>query len=176
MAQPLGSAAPSGPSERPVADSQVIMNELALPNDANALGNVLGGRVMHLMDMCAAMAAMRHCRKVVVTASVDQLSFLHPVQVGMVMSLKASVNYADRTSMEVGVRVEAEHPLTGQRRHTSSAYLTFVALDEQGRPTPVPRIVPVSEIEQRRYAEAEERRAARLAARAKQAAAREAAQ
>ena len=103
---------PPDPPERPVTDSQVVMNEMVLPNDANTLGNVLGGHVMHLMDMCAAMAAMRHCRKVVVTASVDHLSFHHPVKVGELMILKASVNYADRTSMEVGVRIEAEHPLT----------------------------------------------------------------
>ena len=141
------------------------MNEMVLPNDANVLGNVLGGHVMHLMDMCAAMSAMRHCRKVVVTASVDQLSFLHPVKVGEMMSLKSSVNYADRTSMEVGIRVEAEHPLTGERRHTSSAYFTFVALDEQGRPTPVPKVTPESEAEQRRFRAARKRRAARLALR-----------
>ena len=138
------------------------MNEMVLPNDANVLGNVLGGHVMHLMDMCAAMAAMRHCRQVVVTASVDQLSFYHPVKVGEMMSLKSSVNYTDRTSMEVGVRVEAEHPLTGERRHTSSAYFTFVALDEQGRPSPVPTVVPQSDEEQRRFGAARKRRAARL--------------
>ena len=175
MARPPGSSVGGRPSERPNAESQIIMNELALPNDANSLGNVLGGHVMHLMDMCAAMAAMRHCRQVVVTASVDQLSFLHPIKVGMLMTLKASVNYTDRTSMEVGVRIETEHPLTGQRLHTSSAYLTFVALDDQGQPTPVPRIVPGTDIEKRRYAEAQERRTARLAAREKLSAGRKAA-
>ena len=138
------------------------MNEIVLPNDANVLGNVLGGHVMHLMDMCAAMAAMRHCRKVVVTASVDHLSFHHPVKVGQLMILRASVNYADHTSMEVGVRIEAEHPLTGEKWHTSSAYLTFVALDEEGRPTPVPKVVPATEEERRRYEAARKRREERL--------------
>lgn len=153
---------PPDPPERPVTDSQVVMNEMVLPNDANTLGNVLGGHVMHLMDMCAAMAAMRHCRKVVVTASVDHLSFHHPVKVGELMILKASVNYADRTSMEVGVRIEAEHPLTGEKRHTSSAYLTFVALDEHGQPTRVPRAVPVTETDKRRCKAAKKRREDRL--------------
>jgi acyl-CoA hydrolase len=148
--------------ERPVTDSQVVMNEMVLPNDANVLGNVLGGHVMHLMDMCAAMAAMRHCRKVVVTASVDHLSFHHPVKVGELMILKASVNYADRTSMEVGVRIEAEQPLSGEKRHTSSAYLTFVALDELGQPTRVPRVVPVTEKDKCRYEAARKRREDRL--------------
>jgi acyl-CoA hydrolase len=150
------------PPERTVTDSQVVMNEMVLPNDANVLGNVLGGHVMHLMDMCAAMAAMRHCRKVVVTASVDHLSFHHPVKVGELMILKASVNYADRTSMEVGVRIEAERPLTGEKRHTSSAYLTFVALDEHGQPTRVPRVVPVTEKDKCRYEAARKRREDRL--------------
>lgn len=150
------------PPERPVTDSQVVMNEMVLPNDANVLGNLLGGHVMHLMDMCAAMAAMRHCRKVVVTASVDHLSFHHPVKVGELMILKASVNYADRTSMEVGVRIEAEHPLTGEKRHTSSAYLTFVALDDHGQPTRVPKAVPVTEKDKQRCEAAKKRREDRL--------------
>ncbi|UCH61752.1 MAG: acyl-CoA thioesterase [Fidelibacterota bacterium] len=150
------------PPERPVSESQTVMNEMVLPNDANVLGNVLGGHVMHLMDMCAAMAATRHCRKVVVTASVDHLSFHHPVKVGELMTLKASVNYTDRTSMEVGVRIEAEHPLTGGRRHTSSAYLTFVALDAEGQPTPVPKVVPATAEEKRRYEAARKRRKERL--------------
>ena len=146
-----------------VADSQVVMNELVLPNDANLSGNVLGGRVMHLTDLCAGMAAMRHCRSVVVTAAVDNLSFHHPIKVGEMMILKASVNCTDRTSMEVGVRVEAENPRTGERRHTSSAYLTFVALDEDGRPVLAPQVIPETEVERRRYQDAGKRRSARLA-------------
>lgn len=152
----------SGLPPRTVADSQVVMNELVLPNDANTLGAVRGGHVMHLMDICAAMAAMRHCRKAVVTAAVDRLSFLHPVKVGELMNLKASVNYTEHTSMEVGVRIDAEQPLTGERRHTASAYLTFVALDEQGRPTPVPNVLPETDVEKKRFREGQERRAQRL--------------
>ncbi|UCH11048.1 MAG: acyl-CoA thioesterase [Fidelibacterota bacterium] len=162
MPPPAADSAKPDPTERPVTDSQVVMNEMVLPNDANILGNVLGGHVMHLMDLCAAMSAMRHCRKVVVTASVDHLSFVHPVKVGELMILKASVNYADRTSMEVGVRIEAEHPLTGEKRHTSSAYLTFVALDEEGHPTPVPQVVPTTKDEERRFQAAKKRREERL--------------
>jgi len=162
MALPTAPSTTPDPIERPVSDSQVVMNEMVLPNDANMLGSVLGGKVMHLMDMCAAMAAMRHCRKVIVTASVDHLSFHHPVKVGEIMILKASVNYADRTSMEVGVRIEAEHPITGEKRHTSSAYLTFVALDEEERPTPVPKVMPTTEDEKRRYEAARKRREERL--------------
>ena len=138
------------------------MHEMVLPNDTNPLGTGMGGHVMHLIDICGAMTAMRHCRAVVVTAAVDHLSFLHPVQVGEIMILKASVNYADRTSMEVGVRIEAENPLTGELRHTSSAYLTFVALNEQGRPTPVPHVAPETDEEQRRYRGAKKRREGRL--------------
>lgn len=148
--------------ERPVSASQIQMHEMVLPNDANVLGNVRGGHVMHLMDMCAAMAALRHCRRAVVTAAVDHLDFRHAVRVGEMMILKASVNYADRTSMEVGVRIESEHPLTGARRHTSSAYLTFVALDDAGRPTTVPRVIARSVIEKRRYRDARARRKERL--------------
>ncbi|MEE9465612.1 MAG: acyl-CoA thioesterase [Candidatus Neomarinimicrobiota bacterium] len=149
-----------------VADSQAVMNELVLPNDANLSGNVLGGRVMHLTDLCAGMAAMRHARGLVATAAVDNLSFHHPIKVGELMILKASVNYTDRTSMELGVRVEAENPQTGERRHTSSAYLTFVALDKDGRPTPVQPVIPETSEEKRRYAAAKERRRERLARRA----------
>ena len=159
MALPTATSKKVDPTERPVSDSRVVMNEMVLPNDANMLGSVLGGKAMHLMDMCA---AMRHCRKVIVTASVDHLSFHHPVKVGEIMILKASVNYTDRTSMEVGVRIEAEHPITGEKRHNSSAYLTFVALDEEGRPTPVPKVMPTTEDEKRRYEAARNRREERL--------------
>ncbi len=146
-----------------VADSQVVMNELVLPNDANLSGNVLGGRVMHLADLCAGMTAMRHCRGMVATVAMDNLSFHHPIKVGELMILKASVNCADRTSMEVGVRVEAENPRTGERRHTSSAYFTFVALDENGRPRLAPQVIPETEVERRRYQDAGKRRRERLA-------------
>lgn len=138
------------------------MVEIVLPQDTNPLGNVLGGRVMHLMDQAAAMAAIRHCRKPVVTASVDKLDFRSPIKLGQFIILKASVNAAFRTSMEVGVRVESEVPTTGERRHTSSAYFTFVALDELGRPAEVPPAKPETAEEQRRFEAALQRREARL--------------
>ncbi len=148
-----------------VRESISEYSEFALPTDANTLGNVLGGKVMHLVDLAAALAAVRHARCAVVTASVDQMSFLHPVHIGQLIMLQSSVNRVFRTSMEVGVRVQVENLLTGQRKHTSSAYLTFVALDEHGRRTPIPPVIPETADEKRRYAEAEERRVYRLAMR-----------
>ncbi|MGD0868857.1 MAG: acyl-CoA thioesterase [Bryobacteraceae bacterium] len=139
--------------------------ELALPNDANGHGNVLGGKVMHLVDLAAAMAAMRHARRAVVTASVDSLHFHHPVHISELMILRSSVNRAFRTSMEVGVRVETENLMTGKRLHTCSAYLTFVALDERGKTSAVPAVIPETEDERRRFREAGERREYRLALR-----------
>ncbi len=147
---------------RPVRLSVSEYSELALPNDANTLGNLLGGKVMHLVDLAAALAAMRHARRPVVTASVDSMSFLHPVRIGQLIVLRSCVNRAFRTSMEVGVRVEVETLLTGEIRHTSSAYLTFVALGNDGRPVPIPAVIPETEEEKRRYQEAEERRRYRL--------------
>ncbi len=146
----------------PVRESISEYSELALPNDANALGTLLGGKVMHLVDLAAAMAAMRHARRPVVTASIDSMTFLHPVHIGQLVILRSSVNRVFRTSMEVGVKVFVEDLLTGERRHTSSAYLTFVALDEKGKPTPVPPVIPETEDERRRYEEAGRRREYRL--------------
>ena len=123
-----------------VSDSIVISHELVLPNDINVLGNVLGGRVMHLMDMCAAMSAYRHARKAVVTASVDQLDFLAPAKKGDILILQSSVNYVGSTSMEVGVRIDTENAKTGDKKHTASAYLTFVSLDENGKPVKLEKI------------------------------------
>jgi len=137
--------------------------EFALPNDANGLGNVLGGKVMHLVDLAGAMAAIRHARRPVVTASVDSLQFLHPVRIGQLIILRSSVNRVFHTSMEVGVYVQTENLLTGHRLHTCSAYLTFVALDEQGKSTPIPAVIPESEEEHRRHRQAGERREYRLA-------------
>lgn len=148
-----------------VRESLSEYSELALPNDANGLGNVLGGKVMHLVDLAGAMAAMRHARRPVVTLSVDQLLFLHPVRVGELIVLRSSVNRVFRTSMEVGVRVITEKLMTGERRHTCSAYLTFVALDENQKPTPITPVIPETEEEQRRYRQAGERRQYRLAMR-----------
>lgn len=148
-----------------VRESLSEYSELALPNDANGLGNVLGGKVMHLVDLAGAMAAMRHARRPVVTLSVDQLLFLHPVRVGELIVLRSSVNRVFRTSMEVGVKVTTEKLMTGERRHTCSAYLTFVALDENQKPTPITPVIPETEEEQRRYRQAGERRQYRLAMR-----------
>ena len=129
------------------------MHELILPNDTNLLGNVLGGRVMHLMDMCAAMSAYKHARTAVVTASVDRLDFLAPAKMGEIMILKSSVNYTGKSSMEVGVRIESENPKTGDIYHTSSAYLTFVSLNENGKPQGIDAIMPENDIENRRFKE-----------------------
>ena len=134
-------------------DTQVIMHELVLPNDTNLLGNVLGGRVMHLMDMCAAMSAYKHARTAVVTASVDQLDFLAPVKMGDIMILKSSVNYTGKSSMEVGVRIESENTKTGAIYHTSSAYLTFVSLNDNGKPQRVPMVTPETDVEKQRFEE-----------------------
>ena len=158
-----GRMEPQGQLEgRPVRDSISIYSEMALPNDANTLGNVLGGKVMHLVDLAGALAAIRHARCPVVTASVDYMNFLHPIHIGQLIVLHASVNRVFRTSMEVGVRVEVENLVSGEIRHTSSAYLTFVALDKEGNRVPIPPVIPETEEERRRYEEAERRRAYRL--------------
>jgi acyl-CoA hydrolase len=133
--------------------------------DANLAGLVHGGVVMKMCDEAAAIAAIRHCGGRVVTAGVDRMTFMNPVNVGELLSCSATVNAAWRTSMEVGVRVEAENPRTGERRHTSTAYLTMVALDDEAKPTPVPPLLAETEAEQRRQREAELRRANRLAER-----------
>jgi len=132
---------------------------------ANSAGNVHGGTVMKLVDEAAALAAIRHSRKRVVTAAMDRMNFMYPIYVGELVTLNAMVNAAWRTSMEVGVRVEAENPHTGVIRHTNTAYLTMVALDESGRPSPVPPLVAESPVEERRMREAELRRRNRLAER-----------
>lgn len=150
------------PESRFVRESKSEYAELALPNDANPLGNLLGGKVMHLVDMAGALAAMRHARAPVVTASIDYMNFLHPVRIGQLVMLKSSVNRVFRSSMEVGVKVFVEDLETGRTMHTSSAYLTFVALGADGKPVPVPPVVPESEDEKRRYDEAGRRRAYRL--------------
>ena len=139
--------------KKTVKNTYVIMHELILPNDANLLGNVLGGRVMHLMDMCAAMSAYKHARTAVVTASVDRLDFLAPAKMGEIMILKSAVNYTGKSSMEVGVRIESENPKTGNIYHTSSAYLTFVSLNENGKPQRIDDIKPENDIEIRRFNE-----------------------
>ena len=153
-------------SGRTVSDSRSEYYEICLPNDTNMLGSMLGGHVMHLVDLCGAIAAMRHARCPVVTASVDQMTFLQPIHVGELVRLKSQVNRVFRTSMEVGVKVWVENLLTGDIKHTSSAYLTFVAVDGTGQRVTVPAIVPETEEEQRRFEQAAERRAYRLAIKA----------
>jgi acyl-CoA hydrolase len=133
--------------------------------DANLAGLVHGGTVMKLCDEAAAIAAIRHCGLRVVTAGVDRLTFVEPVHVGELLACSATVNAAWRTSMEIGVRVEAENPHSGERRHTSTAYVTMVALDEEGKPTAVPGVIAESDDETRRQREAEVRRRNRLAER-----------
>lgn len=147
---------------KPVRSSQVEMTEMVLPNHTNRLGNLLGGQLMHWIDICAAIAASRHTNRVCVTASVDELNFLHPIKEGEVVMLQASVNRAFTTSMEVGVKVTSENLLNGVRRHANSAYLTFVAIDDDGKPVPVPPVKPSSAVEKRRYNDAARRRAERL--------------
>lgn len=150
---------------RPVKDSQATMSELMMPQHANNLGNVFGGVILSLVDRVAAVAATRHARRQCVTVSVDRVDFLEPIYLGELVTARASVNYAGRTSMEVSVEIEAEDLVTGRRRHTNSCYVTYVAIDEAGRPTPVPPVLPQTEDEWRRYRAAEARRARRLAER-----------
>ncbi|MFZ1981746.1 MAG: acyl-CoA thioesterase [Smithella sp.] len=138
------------------------------PKDANPAGNVHGGVIMKLIDNAAGCAAVRHSRSNVVTASIDRLDFYNPVFVGDLVTLKASLNFVGKTSMELGVRVEAETLITGYRRHTASAYLTFVALDSNGRPSPISPLVLETDEEKRRNKEAKERRIIRLAERTKE--------
>jgi len=142
--------------------SQVEMIELVLPNDTNRLGNLLGGRLMHWIDIAAAIAASRHTNRVCVTAAVDELHFHHPVKQGEVVVLQASVNRVFRTSLEVGVRVTKENPLTGERKLTNTAYLTFVAIDDQGKPIEANLVRPVKSVEKKRYRDAARRRQLRL--------------
>jgi acyl-CoA hydrolase len=158
------SATPPG---RLVGASRTEMIELGLPEDANPLGNILGGRVMHLIDIAGAIATHRHCRMQAVTASVDHLDFLNPIRVGELIVLQSQVNRAFRTSVEVGVEVFSENFVTGERKHTTTAFLTFVALDSEGHPAPVPPLIVKTSEERRRYREAGERRKARLALREK---------
>jgi acyl-CoA hydrolase len=147
----------------PVSQSQSEMNELVLPNDANPLGALLGGRLMHWIDLAAALAAHRHSRAYAVTASIDHLDFVVPVHVGDLVILKSSVNRAFHTSMEIGVKVWVENYIADTRRHVSSAYLTFVAVDGHGRHLPVPPVLPETPDQKRRYEDAGRRREARIA-------------
>ncbi len=138
------------------------MVQLVLPNDANTMGNVLGGMVMHWIDLAAAIVAHRHCRSEAVTASMDQVSFLAPIRVGQLAIISARMTYVARTSMEIRVDVQSEDLLSGTRQQTSTAYLTFVAVDKRGQPSPVPPLLLETEEEKREARAAEARRAERL--------------
>jgi acyl-CoA hydrolase len=150
---------------RPASESRAQLVRWMGILDANGAGNVHGGTIMKLCDEVAALAAIRHSHRPVVTATMDRMTFLYPIRVGELVTLQAAVNAAWRTSMEVGVRVESENPWTGEQRHTNTAYLTMVALDDDGRPIAVPPLLAASAQEQRRMREAELRRANRLAER-----------
>ena len=146
-----------------VSESVSDYTELALPNDANVLGNLLGGKIMHLVDLAGAIAAIRHCRNPVVTASVDHMDFIHPVKIGQMIRLRSSVNRAFTTSMEVGVKVWVEDLISGMEKHVSSAYLTFVTIEKAGGKVPVPAVVAETPDECRRFEQAGARREYRLA-------------
>ncbi len=154
--------------EKTVQESSVVMAQQMNPQDANPAGNVHGGVIMKLIDTAAGVVASRHARSNVVTASIDRLDFLHPVLVGDFVTLRASLNFVGKTSMEVGVRVEAENLITGERHHTSTAYLTFVAIDEKRRPLALPPLILQTEEQQRRNQEAKVRREDRLTTKKKE--------
>jgi len=152
------SSADTNPIVRTVASTQSEMTEIILPNDTNTLGNLLGGRLMHFIDLTGAMAAYRHSRTHVVTAAMDHIDFIQPVRLGDLLTLKSSVNRAFSTSMEVGVKVWAENTQTGSHLHVASAYLVFVAIDKNGKRQKVPQLLPETPDEIRRYADALRRR------------------
>ena len=147
---------------RTVRETQHETSEIMMPQHANNLGHVFGGVILSMMDRTSAVAAIRHTRNDCVTVSVDRVDFREPIHLGDLVIMKASVNFVGRTSMEVGVRIEAENLRTGERRHTNSCYLTFVAIDSSGRPVPVPPLLPETDEERRRHAAAMERRRRRL--------------
>ena len=151
------------PRGKTVDDSRVEMVEVVLPNDANPLGNILGGKVMHLIDMAGAISAHRHSRSLLVTVSVDNLDFVHPIRVGQLIILRAHVTRVFHTSIEVSVKVYHEDFITGERRQTSSAFVTYVAVDEAGRPKPILPVIPRTAEEKRDFREALIRRRYRLA-------------
>ena len=147
---------------KPASESRVEMTEIVLPGHTNQLGTIFGGQLMAWIDIAGSIASARHARGVCVTASLDALHFVAPVQLGQHVNILACVNYAGTTSMEIGARLESEDPTSGQRTHVATAYLTFVAIDEQKRPRPVPPLLPQTPEEKRRYHHAELRRESRL--------------
>lgn len=156
-----------------VASTQSEMTEIILPNDTNTLGNLLGGRLMHFIDLTGAMAAYRHTRTHVVTAAMDHIDFIEPVHVGDLLILKSSVNRAFKSSIEVGVKVWVEHPRTGKMLHVASAYLVFVAIDKEGKALRVPELIPETPDQTRRYNDALRRRQHREAEHARRKAERQ---
>ena len=151
-----------------ISESRVIMGQVMNPENTNPAGNVHGGDIMKLIDTAGGVAATRHARAHVVTASIDRMDFHYPVYIGDFLILKASVNFVGKTSMEVGVRVEAENTITGEKRHTGSAYLTFVALDANKRPIQLPPLILESDDDRHRNSEAAERKEMRLAEKKKE--------
>ena len=149
------------------SDSQMIMTELVLPHHTNQLGNLLGGQLMHWIDICAALSAAKHSQRICVTASVDRIDFHHPVKLGDAVTLHASVNRVFTTSMEVGVKVFAQSFKKGLKVHSNTAYLTFVSVDDEGKPVKTIKLIPETEDEKRRYEAALERRENRLRNRTK---------
>ncbi len=139
-------------------DSASEIAELMMPGDVNNLGHVFGGVLLSMVDRAAAVTAMRHCRQPCVTVSINQVDFKEPIYTGEFLTCSARVNYVGRTSMEIGVRVVAEHPITGHRRHTNDCFLTFVAIDENGRPSPVPGLELVSDEDKERFEDGKRRR------------------
>src|SRR5476651_2121499 len=151
-------SAEKNPTARTVASTQSEMTQIILPNDTNTLGNLLGGRLMHFIDLTAAMAAYRHSRTNVVTAAMDHIDFIRPVHLGDLLTLRSSVNRAFTTSMEVGVKVWAENTRTGSIAHVARAYLVFVAIDNEGRRVRIPEVLPETSAEIRRFEGARRRR------------------
>lgn len=160
----------TAPEPRTVSETQHETSQLMMPQHSNNLDHVFGGVILAMMDTAAAVSAIRHARMNCVTVSVDRVDFREPIYLGDLVVMKCSVNFAGRTSMEVGVRVEAEKLQTGVRRHTNSCYLTFVAIDSNGRPVEVPKLIPETENELRRFEAARERRRRRIEERNEEAA------
>lgn len=149
-------------SPKKIGDSQIIMTELVLPHHTNQLGNLLGGQLMHWIDICAALSAAKHNQRVCVTASVDRIDFHHPIKLGDAVTLTASINRVFKTSMEVGVKVYSQNFREGTKIHTNTAYLTFVSVDGNGKPVEGIEAIPETDDEKRRYEEALQRRENRL--------------
>jgi acyl-CoA hydrolase len=148
--------------EKKCSESIVQMTEVVLPQHTNSLGTVFGGVVLSWVDIAAAICAQKHCNKVVVTASIDAMNFLAPIHLGWIVNIRATLNYAFKTSCEVGVRIEAENALQQEYHHTASAYVTMVAIDSNGKPALIPTLTPQSEEEKRRALQAQRRRKMRL--------------